>query len=87
MARKKAPAIPALSFDHFLTCDEVTAFVQKLAAARPERCRLSFRTTIARPSAGDGEGCGPRSQVAPRFALSWPLLLRRSWTANYRVMT
>ncbi|MFC1525807.1 M14 family metallopeptidase [Candidatus Latescibacterota bacterium] len=41
MAKKKARPVPTLPFDHFLSYDEVTAFLEKLAAARPEHCALS----------------------------------------------
>jgi hypothetical protein len=38
MPRRKA--LPTLSFRHFLNGQEVAGFLQKLVAARPEKCRL-----------------------------------------------
>ena len=37
-------AIPRLSFRSFLTHEEVTDFALRLAAARPELCRLTSRS-------------------------------------------
>ncbi|MFH1569939.1 MAG: M14 family zinc carboxypeptidase, partial [Gemmatimonadota bacterium] len=40
MAKRPARTVPPVPFAHFLTCDEITRYVQALAAARPDLCRL-----------------------------------------------